>query len=303
MSALALASDTLEHDPVDVYLSGLAPGSRRAQSGALERCAAFFGGTVTELRWHQLSYAHTRALATHLAETSAPATTTRILSALRGVLREAMRLQLMTAEECARACDTGRVTGTRLPAGREVERGELAALFDTLRAETAPRARRDAALLAVLYGAGLRRHELVMLDLPGDVDGTALRVHGKGNRERIAYMPAGAVCALAAWLEVRGLEEGPLFLPVLKGGRVTMRRLSEQTVFDTLRALAERAHVKSFSPHDMRRSFIGHLLDAGADISIVQKMAGHANVSTTTRYDRRPERAKERTAELLSIPL
>ena len=79
--------------------------------------------------------------------------------------------------------------------------------------------------------------------------------------------------------------------------------MTPQAVYHLLKSRAERAGVSSFSLHNIRRTFVGNLLEAGVDIATVAKMAGHASVDTTARYDRRPEQAKQRAAELLQIPI
>jgi site-specific recombinase XerD len=145
--------------------------------------------------------------------------------------------------------------------------------------------------------------EVVSLDL-SDYDSLALRlvVRGKGNKERIVWVGSGADRALTDWLTVRGTDPGPLFWPVNKGGETTHRRMTSQAVYKRLQVRAAEAGVREFSPHDLRRTFVSDLLDAGADIATMAKMAGHANVQTTARYDRRPEEAKRRAAGLLHVP-
>lgn len=302
---LGRVSANSEH-PVAVYLAALAPGSRRTMLGALDRIAQKISGgrcDAMSLPWSELRYAHTQAIRATLAENSAPANANKCLSALRGVLKAAWRLNQIPTDEYLRAVDVRAVRGETLPRGRAISGGELHALFRAC-ADGSPLGARDAALLAVLYGLGLRRAEAVALDR-SDYDRTtgALTVRsGKGNKQRIGYAGNGSQAALEAWLRVRGDAEGPLFVPVFRGGHIVVRRLTTQAVLFLLLKRAEQVGIKNVSPHDFRRTFISDLLDAGADIATVQKMAGHANVTTTARYDRRGEVAKQKAAQLLHVP-
>ena len=208
----------------------------------------------------------------------------------------------MSAEDLQRAIDLPAVRGERLPRGRALSRGELRALFESCR-KGSPADARDAALIGVLYAAGLRRAEVVALDISDyDPETGALIVRGKGNKERTAYIDDGAAEAMGVWLTVRGEEDGPLFCPVSQTGAVVIRTMTDQAIYAILRSRAVKAKVKPFSPHDLRRSCVSDLLDAGVDISIVQKFVGHSNVTTTARYDRRGEHAKKRAAKSLHVP-
>ncbi|MHB1132671.1 MAG: tyrosine-type recombinase/integrase [Chloroflexota bacterium] len=305
--AALVTSRRPDQPPAAVYLARLAPGSRRTVGQVLEAVArTLSAGQVgaAELDWAQLRHQHTAAIRAALAEKYAPATVNKALAALRGTLREAWRLGQMSAEDYRRAADLPGVKGSTLPAGRALDSGELRALFAVCGDDPTPAGARDAALLAVLYGGGLRRAEAIALDLGDYVPATAeLHVRaGKSHKERLAYVPDGTARALAAWVARRGPWEGPLFWPIDKAGNMTARRMTAQAIFYTLRKRAAQAGVGAFSPHDLRRSFISDLLDAGADIATVQHLAGHANVTTTARYDRRGKLAKQQAAGLLDVP-
>lgn len=304
----------LDQNPAAVYLASLAPGSRRAMSDALEIIAGMLSSgqaTARSMPWHQLGFAHTQAVRANLAERYAAATCNKMLSALRGVLKAAWRLGQMDAEAYQRARDVGSVTGETLPAGRSLSAGEIGALMeaclsDRLKNGTMnPLGTRDAAILALLYGCGLRRAEVAALEVADwrrEEVGASLRVRGKRNKERLVPLVGGAAEALADWMEVRGAAEGPLFVPLRRGGHLQSGPITTQAIYKMLLGRAKQAGVASFSPHDCRRTFVGDLLDRGADIVTVQKLAGHANVMTTARYDRRGETVKRKAAELLHVP-
>lgn len=128
-------------------------------------------------------------------------------------------------------------------------------------------------------------------------------MRGKGNKARSLLLAGGALAALQDWQIVRGDVAGPLFVPINKGGVLALdRRLTSQAIYDLLAKRGAAAKLADFSPHDLRRTFISDLLDKGADIATVQKLAGHAQVTTTARYDRRGERAKRKAVSLLHVP-
>jgi len=181
----------------------------------------------------------------------------KLSKAEKGARERAKRRSQMSAEDFHRAARLSPVIGETLPAGRALSQEEILALLQDSAEDPRVIGTREAAAIAIMLGAGLRR----------------------------------------------GKDSGPLFLSVNKGGNLIYgRRLIPQAIYHLLQNRAKRAGVKSFTPHDLRRTFVSKLLNAGVDIAIVAKMAGHSNIQTTARYDRRPEEAKQRAAKLLQIP-
>ena len=145
---------------------------------------------------------------------------------------------------------------------------------------------RDLALLEVLYGAGLRVGEATSMTLDRVLlRERAVRVVGKGDRERIVPLGKPACLALERYLEserpkllVRGRTDAVFLSP--RGGALT-----RQAIFALIRRLAERAGLRQTpSPHDLRHAFATHLVERGADLRAVQSLLGHASISTTEVY-------------------
>lgn len=155
---------------------------------------------------------------------------------------------------------------------------------------------RDALMVELLYGSGLRIAELVGLDVQAstqargwiDVPSSMAFVLGKGSKQRSAPVGKSALSALAHWLSVRARylkadAQAPQALLLGRGGT----RLTAQAIWQRLRARAKQAGLQvSVHPHMLRHSFASHLLQSSGDLRGVQELLGHANISTTQVYTR-----------------
>ncbi len=298
-------------NPAIVYLAKMQENSRRNARHALNSIARVLLAPDVEadplalIDWGKIRRQHVDVIQTRLREHFKPDTVNSYISYLRGVLETAFILGQMTGDEYLLATKVKPIKFERFPAGRYLPAKERNALVQACVNDDSPRGSRDHAILNLMYNGGLRRSEVVSLDLSdydSETGGVKVRC-GKGDKDRTVYASNGGKQALDQWIQERGDELGPLFQAMQKGGTIERRRLSDQSIYDLLQYRAKEAGVENVSPHDYRRTFISDLLDAGADIATVQRLAGHSNVSTTQRYDRRPEETKREASQLLFAPM
>lgn len=304
-----LPTKPLDKNPAAVYLARLRPSGRRSQFSTLARMAAMMSnGTITDplaFPWHELRYSHIAALKSRIEEDpeiKAVATVNKYLAAIRGVAREAWRLDLINADEYMKIKSVEPMVGETLPAGRYVTPGEVLALMRICQEDPSVASVRDAAIIGMMVAGGLRREEIVKLDLAdyNPTDGS-LMVKGKRGKDRIVYLENGALDALQDWLHARGSVAGPLFLPINRGGARGNKRLTTQAIYLMLKSRTEAAGIADMSPHDLRRTAVSDLLKT-TDALTVARIMGHSSVNTTLKYDRRGEGAKRDAAKTLFIP-
>jgi integrase/recombinase XerC len=242
----------------------------------LADCAAF----LASRRLGTLVDADARTLRAYLAALHerglARTSIARRLAALRSFFRFLVRRGRARANP-AREVATPKLPKT-LPAYLPIDESE--ALLRVVSPVAAASAR-DRAILELFYATGIRVAELAGLDVEDvslrDWREATVRVLGKGRKERIVPVGRQAVEALQTYLGPRGA--GPLFLNE-RGGRLTVRSLHR-----IVRARARAAGLhRRVSPHTLRHTFATHLLDAGADLRLIQELLGHARLGTTQKY-------------------
>ncbi|WP_153503562.1 site-specific tyrosine recombinase XerD [Cumulibacter manganitolerans] len=284
-TAERVARAYLDHLAVE---RGLAGNTLAAYRRDLSRYTAWLAGRGL----HELSDVRTAdvsGFAAHVREgdDEHPALSTtsaaRTVVAVRGLHKFAARERLVDADV---AHDVRPPTPRkRLPKALDV--ADVERLLEAALHDDSPLALRDRALLEFLYGTGARISEALGLDVD-DIDPAtrAVRIRGKGDKERIVPVGSFALQAIEAYrvrarptLAAAGRSTPRLFLNS-RGGP-----LSRQSAWAILRACAERAQLTGdVSPHSLRHSFATHLLDGGADVRVVQELLGHASVTTTQVY-------------------
>lgn len=272
---------------VDQYLNyltvekGLAPETIKAYAGDLDFFLVFLDThTITDLS--RIDTATILTYVIELRKTGRHARTrARHLVAIRGFFKYLTQSKVLRSNP-AKQVDLPK-TGLKLPEVLNIRQVEaLIAAPD----RELPKGLRDAAMLELLYAAGLRVSELIDLEVTAaNLEAGFVRVLGKGNKERIVPIGRKAIDCLRDYLDqarphlLKGLTSRYLFI-----GR-SARPMTRQGFWKLFRRYALQAGLPArATPHSMRHSFASHLLEGGADLRAVQVMLGHVDISTTQIY-------------------
>lgn len=225
------------------------------------------------------------------------------LSAIRALVAEMADSGLISHNQAATITSVKNIKYTPELAGRNISPDEIAALLDVCVQDKHPSGLRDAALIALIRVTGMRRAEVARLNVSDlDTEESSISVLGKGNKRRISYFDESTKRYLEDWLDFRGIQSGPLFCRFYRNARIGSKNIGASTVYYILDKRIKQAGVDHLTPHDFRRTIIGDMLDNGEDISTVARVVGHSDVSTTARYDRRPEERKKQAAIRIDVP-
>ncbi|PWC89854.1 hypothetical protein TSH100_04070 [Azospirillum sp. TSH100] len=288
-SSAALPLTRIQERLLDAFLAGRSPRTQAAYQRDVQDFAAFVGVADPEEAARRLiATAHGDANGLALAYRAhmvtrklAPATINRRLSALRSLVQLANVLGLVGWQ-----LDVDNVRAELYRDTRGPGRDAVKAMTSAATSRGGMKGLRDAAILRLLHDLGLRRGEVVGLDLEDlDIVAGTLAVLGKGRTQKeLVTVPAPTMAALQAWVERRGSAPGPLFRSLDPAGKGD-GRLTGTAVYQLVRALGADIGVTA-RPHGLRHTAITTVLDrSGGNIRAAQKFSRHKDVRVLQRYD------------------
>jgi integrase len=217
----------------------------------------------------------------------APGTINLRLAAVRRVANEAADSGLLSPELAAgiRRVKGVRRLGVRVGNWLTAEQGKQllkSSSRDSLRGK------RNYAMLAVLIGCGLRRGELLTLNLNSlqlrEEHWVIADLIGKGGHIRTVPIPAWVKAALDAWTDTGGITEGRVFRSINKAGRIWGDGMTSKVLWEVVKGAATRAGIEKLAPHDLRRTCARLCRLAGGELDQIQFLLGHISIQTTERY-------------------
>lgn len=252
--------------------------------------------------WSLIEYQHLALIRNTLKQEEKSANTINLaLSAIRGVMKACFHLKLITAEQMLLLNGISAVRSQRLPSGRSLNKNELGKLHRSCKRDQTIIGKRDYAVIALLLATGIRRSEVITITIDDYNTRTGvLNIQaGKGDKQRTAYLNTESRLVIRHWLVERGKLPGSLFNPVTKTGTILSKTLSSQTIYDIVKQRSKQAKIERVRPHNLRRTFVTQLLDAGVDINTTRQLVGHTDIQTTARYDCRDQKNQQRAVRRL----
>lgn len=281
---IVLRLPDLDHSKMAVLNSLTSPGSRRVYQFAINQFIAWYC-SEPRLAFNRIVVVRYRM---HLESRRLAANTiNQQLAAVRRLAHEAADAGLLSPDLAA---GISRVKGVKQLGQRSGNWLSLEQSSDVLRCARGDRVRekRDYAMLALLFGCGLRRSELVGLEMR-DVQKrqehwAIVDLIGKGGHIRTVPIPEWAKRALDDWTTAAGITEGKIFRRVSRTGKVWGKDISQNVVWYVVRRCCEKAGLERIAPHDLRRTCAKLCHSSGGELEQIQFLLGHASVQTTERY-------------------
>ena len=274
----------LDHCKVAVLNSLGSPASRRVYEYAIDQFIAWYCSEpllafnrIVVVRYRR--YLESRGLAAN--------TINQQLAAVRRLAHEAADSGLLSPELAAGISRVKGVKQLGFRSGNWLSAEQSSQVLGHARGNSM-RAKRDYAMLAMLFGCGFRRSELVGLEL----DEIQMRqghwavvdLIGKGGHIRTVPIPAWVKAALDQWIRAARVTEGRIFRAVARTGKVWGRGISQNVVWYVVKSCCERAGLEHIAPHDLRRTCAKLCHSSGGELEQIQFLLGHASVQTTERY-------------------